>query len=102
MTRRQIIADNGFTDKITLIHGKVEDVELPVDKVVLSPHMHKAKQAICNSKVFANATTDRLNGTARVSCRMFQCSVRPQAAGGRTNHVVALTKSNAKRSAAVS
>jgi len=68
MTRRQIIADNGFTDKITLIHGKVEDVELPVDKVVLSPHMHKARQAIYNSKVFANATTHRLNGTARVSC----------------------------------
>jgi hypothetical protein len=26
---RQIIKDNGFEDKITLIHGKVEDVELP-------------------------------------------------------------------------
>jgi len=28
-TARQIIKDNGFEDKITLIHGKVEDVELP-------------------------------------------------------------------------
>lgn len=26
---RQIIKDNGFEDKITLIHGKVEEVELP-------------------------------------------------------------------------
>lgn len=32
-TARQIITDNGFDDKITLIHGKVEDVDLPVPKV---------------------------------------------------------------------
>jgi len=32
-TARQIISDNGFDDKITLIHGKVEDVDLPVPKV---------------------------------------------------------------------
>lgn len=31
---RQIISDNGFDDKITLIHGKVEDVDLPVPKVL--------------------------------------------------------------------
>ena len=34
---RQIISDNGFDDKITLIHGKVEDVELPVPKVDCLP-----------------------------------------------------------------
>lgn len=32
-TARQIISDNGFNESITLIHGKVEDVELPVPKV---------------------------------------------------------------------
>lgn len=30
---KQIVADNGYSDKITLIRGKVEEVELPVDKV---------------------------------------------------------------------
>lgn len=30
---RNIIEENGFKDKITLIQGKVEEVELPVDKV---------------------------------------------------------------------
>jgi protein arginine N-methyltransferase 1 len=30
---RQIVADNGFADKITLIQAKVEDMTLPVDKV---------------------------------------------------------------------
>jgi hypothetical protein len=39
MENRQIISDNGFDDKITLIHGKVEDVDLPVPKVLsLSSH----------------------------------------------------------------
>jgi hypothetical protein len=33
MACRQIISDNGFNESITLIHGKVEDVELPVPKV---------------------------------------------------------------------
>jgi hypothetical protein len=35
---RQIIKDNGLSDAITLIHGKVEDVELPVPKVRLRMH----------------------------------------------------------------
>lgn len=30
---QKIIDANGFTDKITLIKGKLEDVTLPVDKV---------------------------------------------------------------------
>ena len=30
---RQIIAENGYSDKITLIHGKVEEIELPVPQV---------------------------------------------------------------------
>eukprot|EP00297_Palpitomonas_bilix_P026173 CAMPEP_0113889298 /NCGR_PEP_ID=MMETSP0780_2-20120614/13405_1 /TAXON_ID=652834 /ORGANISM="Palpitomonas bilix" /LENGTH=366 /DNA_ID=CAMNT_0000878353 /DNA_START=11 /DNA_END=1111 /DNA_ORIENTATION=+ /assembly_acc=CAM_ASM_000599 len=30
---REIVASNGFADKITLIKGKAEEVELPVDKV---------------------------------------------------------------------
>ncbi|KAI9013881.1 S-adenosyl-L-methionine-dependent methyltransferase [Phycomyces nitens] len=30
---RKIVDDNGLTDKITLIQGKMEDVKLPVDKV---------------------------------------------------------------------
>ena len=41
MENRQIISDNGFNDKITLIHGKVEDVDLPVPKVLsLTSHRH--------------------------------------------------------------
>lgn len=28
-----IVADNGLSDKVTIIQGKVEEVELPVDKV---------------------------------------------------------------------
>lgn len=32
-TARQIIADNGLSDKITLIHGKCEEIDLPVDTV---------------------------------------------------------------------
>ena len=38
---RQIISDNGFDDKITLIHGKVEDVDLPVPKVTPTPAQHR-------------------------------------------------------------
>lgn len=30
---KQIVSANGLDDKITLIHGKIEDVDLPVDKV---------------------------------------------------------------------
>ena len=30
---RQIVQDNGFSDTIELIHGKMEEVELPVPKV---------------------------------------------------------------------
>jgi protein arginine N-methyltransferase 1 len=30
---KQIVADNGFADRITIIRGKVEEVELPVDKI---------------------------------------------------------------------
>jgi protein arginine N-methyltransferase 1 len=30
---RKIVSDNGFADKITLIQGKMEEVQLPVDKV---------------------------------------------------------------------
>jgi type I protein arginine methyltransferase len=30
---RQIMIENGFSDRITIIKGKVEEVELPVDKV---------------------------------------------------------------------
>ena len=41
MENRQIISDNGFNDKIPLIHGKVEDVDLPVPKVLsLTSHRH--------------------------------------------------------------
>ena len=28
-----IVADNGYTDRVTIVRGKVEDVELPVDSV---------------------------------------------------------------------
>uniref|UniRef100_UPI00358E794D uncharacterized protein isoform X2 n=1 Tax=Myxine glutinosa TaxID=7769 RepID=UPI00358E794D len=30
---RETIRENGFDDKITVIHGRIEDVDLPVDKV---------------------------------------------------------------------
>ena len=30
---KQIVADNGYTDRVTIIQGKVEEAELPVDKV---------------------------------------------------------------------
>jgi type I protein arginine methyltransferase len=30
---RNIVEENGFSDKITIINGLVEEIELPVDKV---------------------------------------------------------------------
>jgi protein arginine N-methyltransferase 1 len=30
---KQIVADNHLSDKVTIVHGKVEEVTLPVDKV---------------------------------------------------------------------
>ena len=30
---KQIVKDNGFTNQITLIKGKVEEIELPVDRI---------------------------------------------------------------------
>ena len=30
---RKIIADNGFSDRITVLKGKIEEIELPVEKV---------------------------------------------------------------------
>jgi hypothetical protein len=30
---KQIVADNHLSDKVTIIHGKVEEITLPVDKV---------------------------------------------------------------------
>jgi len=31
---KKIIEDNGFADKVTLIKGKMEEIELPVKKVM--------------------------------------------------------------------
>jgi hypothetical protein len=36
---QEIVKANGFEDKITLIHGKVEDVSLPVAQVDVN-HVH--------------------------------------------------------------
>ena len=48
MENRQIISDNGFVDKITLIHGKVEDVDLPVPKVLFhTSHPHLLGDTLC-------------------------------------------------------
>lgn len=30
---KQIVKDSGFERKVTLIHGKIEEISLPVDKV---------------------------------------------------------------------
>ena len=30
---RQIVADNGLSDKVTIVHGKAEEVTLPVERV---------------------------------------------------------------------
>jgi protein arginine N-methyltransferase 1 len=30
---REIVSDNGFSSKVTIIQGKVEEVELPVQQV---------------------------------------------------------------------
>jgi protein arginine N-methyltransferase 1 len=30
---KQIVADNGAADKVTIVYGKAEEVTLPVDKV---------------------------------------------------------------------
>lgn len=32
-TAREIVAANGYADRITVIKGKVEEVQLPVEKV---------------------------------------------------------------------
>jgi hypothetical protein len=34
---RQIVADNGYSDRITLLQAKVEEITLPVDKARLAP-----------------------------------------------------------------
>lgn len=34
---KAIVAENGYSDKVTIIQGKVEEVELPVDKVGILP-----------------------------------------------------------------
>lgn len=33
---KQIVADNGYESKVTIIQGKVEEVDLPVEKVLTS------------------------------------------------------------------
>lgn len=32
---KQIVADNHLSDKVHIVHGKVEEITLPVDKVGL-------------------------------------------------------------------
>lgn len=32
----QIVADNDYGDRVTIVRGKVEEVQLPVDKASLS------------------------------------------------------------------
>lgn len=34
---RQIVADNGYSDRITLLQAKVEEITLPVDKARGAP-----------------------------------------------------------------
>ena len=34
---QQIVKDNGYQSKVTIIQGKVEEVELPVEKVTGVP-----------------------------------------------------------------
>lgn len=50
---RQIVEDNKYTDRVTIIQGKVEEVELPVPQVPLphapscKPHHMKLMLEIC-------------------------------------------------------
>ncbi len=30
---KQIVADNGYSDRVSILHGKVEEIELPVQQV---------------------------------------------------------------------
>jgi CRISPR/Cas system CMR-associated protein Cmr5 small subunit len=34
---KQIVRDNGYSSTVTIIHGKVEEVELPVQQVGRAP-----------------------------------------------------------------
>lgn len=53
---RQIVADNGYSDRITLLQAKVEDITLPVDQArVLWPTDNKAHQHVSPMLGFAAA-----------------------------------------------
>lgn len=69
---RDIVLQNGLDDKVTLIHGKVEEVDLPVDKVdiiisewmVSRPRAEKAREAWLDQ----DATSWILTPTSRSPC----------------------------------
>ena len=35
----EIVRDNGYEDRVTIIRGKVDEIDLPVPKVLASPHL---------------------------------------------------------------
>ena len=43
--------ENGYEDRITLLRGRVEEVELPVHKVQLSPYLVTASGLSCHLTV---------------------------------------------------
>lgn len=54
---KEIVADNGYADVVTIVHGKVEEISLPVDKV--------GRQACCwaCSSRACRSSTDNNNST---------------------------------------
>ena len=73
-TAREIVAANGYADRITVIKGKVEEVQLPVEKVdvIVSEWMgYFVRRPPC-SLLYCTATSRVLTQT-RGSCFMSRC-----------------------------
>jgi SAM-dependent methyltransferase len=85
---QQIVKDNGYKDHVTIIHGKVEDIELPVPQA-RPPHalfgtgcgaspLHEAVHYMCGSILWCT------DGPVAAACSTSTID-EPHAAGGCSN-----------------
>ena len=60
---RQIVEDNRYQDRITIIQGKVEEVDLPVPQVCCSAHSGNCEVHMQRSSQTGKAESQRVLST---------------------------------------
>ena len=80
---RQIVADNGYSDRITLLQAKVEEITLPVDKARAPRVPKRALQCVPRFDCTAAACSTQWNNLTRSRIMVTQAQARSAPPMGR-------------------